>query len=123
MHTGQAGDVKCRRTTSSPGQGTAASLVRLGETELAEQALAGLGEQGREHGEVRIAAAALRLAQDDPLCRDGGARTGPGRPSSRQLADLADDRFYRCQVRLRTRCPGRACVICVAAQDVWVLVC
>jgi len=42
------------------------ALVRLGETEPAEQALAGLGEQGREHGEVRIAAAALRLAQDDP---------------------------------------------------------
>jgi hypothetical protein len=40
--------------------------VRLGETERAEQALAGLDEQGREHGEVRIAAAALRLAQDDP---------------------------------------------------------
>ena len=43
------------------------ALVRLGETERAEQALAGLGEQGREHGEARIAAAALRLAQDD-LC-------------------------------------------------------
>ena len=35
------------------------------ETEPAEQALAGLGEQGREHGEVRIAGAALRLAQDN----------------------------------------------------------
>ena len=42
------------------------ALVRPGETESAGQALAGLGEQGREHGEVRIAAAALRLAQDDP---------------------------------------------------------
>jgi len=42
------------------------ALARLGETERAELALAGLGEQGREHGEVRIAAAALRLAQDDP---------------------------------------------------------
>jgi LuxR family transcriptional regulator, maltose regulon positive regulatory protein len=40
--------------------------VRRGETERAGQALAGLGERGREHGEVRIAAAALRLAQDDP---------------------------------------------------------
>ena len=37
------------------------ALVRLAETERAEQALARLGEQGREHGEVRIAAAALRL--------------------------------------------------------------
>ena len=42
------------------------ALMRLGETERTEQALAGLGGQGREHGEVRIAAAALRLAQDDP---------------------------------------------------------
>ena len=42
------------------------ALVRLGETERAEQVLAGLGEQGCEHGEARIAAAALRLAQDDP---------------------------------------------------------
>jgi LuxR family transcriptional regulator, maltose regulon positive regulatory protein len=40
--------------------------VRPGETEPAGQALAGLGEQGREYGEVRIAAAALRLAQDNP---------------------------------------------------------
>ena len=42
------------------------ALVRLGKTERAEQVLAGLGEEGREHGEARIAAAALRLAQDDP---------------------------------------------------------
>ena len=42
------------------------ALVRLGETERAEQALAGLGEQDRERGETRIATAVLRLAQDDP---------------------------------------------------------
>src|SRR5260370_240670 len=42
------------------------TLVRLGETERAEQALADLGEQGRDSGEIRIATAALRLAQDDP---------------------------------------------------------
>ena len=36
---------------------------------------------------------------------------------------LGDDRFCRCQVRLRARCPGRARVICVAVQDVWVPVC
>jgi LuxR family maltose regulon positive regulatory protein len=41
-------------------------LVRLGEVERAEQALAGLGERDRGHGEMRIAAAVLRLAQDDP---------------------------------------------------------
>ena len=42
------------------------ALVRLGDTERAEQALAGLGDQDRERGEIRIATAALRLAQDDP---------------------------------------------------------
>jgi LuxR family transcriptional regulator, maltose regulon positive regulatory protein len=47
------------------------SLVRLGETERAEQALAGLGDQDREDGEVRIATAALRLAQDDPHAATG----------------------------------------------------
>ena len=42
------------------------ALVRLGETECAEQVLASLSDQDRERGEVRIATAALRLAQDDP---------------------------------------------------------
>ena len=42
------------------------ALVRLGGTERAERALAELGEQDRERGEIRIAIAALRLAQDDP---------------------------------------------------------
>jgi LuxR family maltose regulon positive regulatory protein len=42
------------------------TLVRLGETERSEQFLAGLGEPDRDRGEMRIAAAALRLAQDDP---------------------------------------------------------
>jgi len=42
------------------------ALVRLGELEQAEQALAGLGEQDRDRGEIRTAVAALRLAQDDP---------------------------------------------------------
>jgi len=41
-------------------------LVRLGDSERAEQALAGLGEQERERGEIRIATAMLRLAQGDP---------------------------------------------------------
>ena len=41
-------------------------LVRLGDTEGAEQALAELGSQDRHHGETRIATAVLRLAQDDP---------------------------------------------------------
>lgn len=41
-------------------------LVRLGEIERAEQALAELGEPDRERGETRTALAALRLAQDDP---------------------------------------------------------
>jgi LuxR family transcriptional regulator, maltose regulon positive regulatory protein len=42
------------------------ALVRLGETDQAEQILAGLSESGRDRGEMRIAAAMLRLAQDDP---------------------------------------------------------
>jgi LuxR family transcriptional regulator, maltose regulon positive regulatory protein len=42
------------------------ALVRLGELEQAEQALAGLSEQDRDRGEIRTAAATLRLAQDDP---------------------------------------------------------
>jgi LuxR family maltose regulon positive regulatory protein len=42
------------------------TLVRLGETERAGQILADLGEPGRDGGEIRIATAVLRLAQDDP---------------------------------------------------------
>ena len=42
------------------------ALVRLGDTERAEQALADLSERDRDRREMRIAAAALRLAQHDP---------------------------------------------------------
>jgi LuxR family maltose regulon positive regulatory protein len=42
------------------------SLVRAGQAERAEQFLAGLGERDRERGDIRVAAAALRLAQGDP---------------------------------------------------------
>ena len=42
------------------------ALVRLGETEDGEQVLAGLGDRDRDRGEMRIAAAALWLARDDP---------------------------------------------------------
>jgi LuxR family transcriptional regulator, maltose regulon positive regulatory protein len=42
------------------------ALVRLGETQRAEQVLAGLGEHDRDHGEMHIATAVLRLAQHDP---------------------------------------------------------
>jgi LuxR family maltose regulon positive regulatory protein len=42
------------------------TLVRLGDAERGEQALADLGERDRDYGEMRIAAAVLRLAQDDP---------------------------------------------------------
>jgi LuxR family maltose regulon positive regulatory protein len=41
-------------------------LVRLGEIDPAEHFLAGLNDQDREHGYIRIAEAALRLAQRDP---------------------------------------------------------
>jgi LuxR family transcriptional regulator, maltose regulon positive regulatory protein len=42
------------------------SLVRLDQTERAAQILAGLSGQDREHGEIRIAAATLWLAQRNP---------------------------------------------------------
>jgi LuxR family transcriptional regulator, maltose regulon positive regulatory protein len=42
------------------------SLLRLGQPERAEEFLAGLGERDRERGEIRVATAALRLAQGDP---------------------------------------------------------
>ena len=41
------------------------ALVRMGETARAERALASLEEREREHGEIRIATAALRLAQNN----------------------------------------------------------
>ncbi len=40
--------------------------VRLGETRRVEQALSALDQRGRETAEMRIAAAVLLLAQDDP---------------------------------------------------------
>jgi len=60
------------------------TLVRLGDTERAEQALAGLGDHDRDRGEMRIATAVLRLAQHDPYAAtaalapvlDGSARVG-----------------------------------------------
>ena len=42
------------------------ALVRLGETGRAEQDVAEISEQGRASGEMRMAIAALRIAQDDP---------------------------------------------------------
>ena len=42
------------------------AMVRLGETERAERAIAELGEQERERGQIRIATAVLWLAQDHP---------------------------------------------------------
>ena len=42
------------------------ALVRLGEFGRAEQDLAEIGEQGQLSGEIRMALAALRIAQGDP---------------------------------------------------------
>ena len=42
------------------------ALVRLGETQRVEQALAQMGEQEHDSGEMRNAIAVLRLAQNDP---------------------------------------------------------
>jgi LuxR family maltose regulon positive regulatory protein len=63
------------------------ALVRLGETQRAEETLADLEEREREHGEVRIATAELRLAQADPHgatvalapVLDGSAHVNPAR--------------------------------------------
>jgi len=60
------------------------ALVRLGQTEDAEQALADLSERDRDRGEMRIAAATLRLARNDPHAAtaalapvlDGSVRVG-----------------------------------------------
>ncbi len=42
------------------------TLVRLGETDRAEQVLAALSDQDRDGGQMRLGLATLRLAQDDP---------------------------------------------------------
>jgi LuxR family transcriptional regulator, maltose regulon positive regulatory protein len=42
------------------------ALVRLGDTDSAEQALAGLGEQDRHSGPMRVVTAELRVARHDP---------------------------------------------------------
>jgi LuxR family maltose regulon positive regulatory protein len=42
------------------------ALVQLGQTDDAEQILVGLNERDRHRGEMRVATAALRLAQDNP---------------------------------------------------------
>jgi LuxR family maltose regulon positive regulatory protein len=42
------------------------TVVRLGETDRAEQTLAALADQDRDLGQLRISLAVLRLAQDDP---------------------------------------------------------
>jgi LuxR family maltose regulon positive regulatory protein len=42
------------------------SLVRIGDTRRAEDLLAEMDKQERENGQIRVAIAALRLAQDDP---------------------------------------------------------
>jgi LuxR family maltose regulon positive regulatory protein len=61
------------------------TLARLGETERAEHALAELDDQDRESGVMRVALAALRLAQQNPPeasaalapVLDGSAPSGP----------------------------------------------
>jgi LuxR family maltose regulon positive regulatory protein len=42
------------------------ALVRLGQLGRAEQDIAEIGEPGQNSGEIRMALAALRIAQDDP---------------------------------------------------------
>jgi LuxR family maltose regulon positive regulatory protein len=51
------------------------TLVHLGETDRAEQVLAGLGDQDRDLGVMRISLATLRLAQDN--AREATAALAP----------------------------------------------
>jgi LuxR family maltose regulon positive regulatory protein len=63
------------------------ALVRLGEIEQAERALADLGEEDRDRGEVRVATAVLRLAQGDP--GEAAAVLAPVLEGSAPVADRA----------------------------------
>ena len=84
------------------------ALVRMGETEHAEQALADVGEQDRDRAEIRIAAAALRLAQGDPSA--AAAALAPVLDGSAPVApvDLAGSGFHAGGDRPgRARRPGR----------------
>ena len=64
------------------------ALIRLGQAERAGQFLAGLGEQDRDRGEIRVAAAALRLAQGDPQGATRRARPSPGASRFRGLLGI-----------------------------------
>jgi LuxR family maltose regulon positive regulatory protein len=55
------------------------ALIRLGETGAAEQDITGTGEHGQLSGEIRMALAALRIAQNDP------------RAATAALAPILDD--------------------------------
>jgi hypothetical protein len=82
------------------------------ETEPAEQALAGLGEQDREHGEVRIAAATCgspttppptRSTSTSPATRSRRAAPPsrpPRRPASKGFValDWKDDRLVGIEI-------------------------
>jgi LuxR family maltose regulon positive regulatory protein len=57
--------------------------VRVGETEDAERVLAGFDDHDRDQGDLRLAAAVLRLAQHDP--RAALAELGPVLDGSRPL--------------------------------------
>jgi LuxR family maltose regulon positive regulatory protein len=58
------------------------ALVRLGETELVEAALARLDDRARESVEMRVALAALRLAQHDPRAATAALAPVLGGPSA-----------------------------------------
>jgi LuxR family maltose regulon positive regulatory protein len=77
------------------------ALVRLGDAEGAEQFIAAIGGFERHHGELRIALAELRLAQNDPRAAlaalapvlDGSAAVGWGASISEAflLEAIAED--------------------------------
>jgi LuxR family maltose regulon positive regulatory protein len=74
------------------------ALVRLGQTGPVEQTLAELDDQDRERGEMRVATAVLRLAQQDP--HGAIAAIGPGIDGSVPFTGLFQGSSWRTQAFL-----------------------
>ena len=77
------------------------TLVRLGQTEHAEQALTELGEDERASAEMRTAVAALRLASDDPqAAADALAPVLDGSLSGVRRVRMVTEQLTGCETRV-----------------------